>query len=38
GDSLAFIDQGVVADFGPPREVLANPSSQRLREFLGKVL
>ena len=38
GDTLAFIDQGVVADFGPPREVLANPSSQRLREFLGKVL
>ena len=38
GDTLAFIDAGVVADFGPPRELLANPSSQRLREFLGKVL
>ncbi len=38
GDSLAFIDQGVVADFGPPKELLANPSSQRFREFLGKVL
>lgn len=38
GDTLAFIDQGVVADSGPPRELLANPSSARLRDFLGKVL
>lgn len=38
GDVLAFIDQGVVADSGPPRELLANPTSPRLREFLGKVL
>lgn len=38
GDTLAFIADGVVADFGPPRELLANPNSQRLRDFLGKVL
>ncbi len=38
GDVLAFIDQGVVADSGPPRELLSNPSSPRLRDFLGKVL
>ena len=38
GDRLAFIDEGVVAESGPPRELLANPSSARLRDFLGKVL
>ena len=38
GDTLAFIDQGVVGEFGPPRELLANPSGTRLRDFLGKVL
>jgi len=38
GDVLAFIDQGIVADSGPPDELLSNPTSPRLREFLGKVL
>ncbi|TXH42140.1 MAG: amino acid ABC transporter ATP-binding protein [Actinobacteria bacterium] len=38
GDTLAFIDNGVVADFGPPKELLANPTSERFRAFLGKVL
>ena len=38
GDLLAFIDQGVVAEEGNPREILSNPQSARLRDFLGKVL
>jgi polar amino acid transport system ATP-binding protein len=38
GDTLAFIDAGIVAEAGPPREVLANPTNPRLRDFLGKVL
>jgi polar amino acid transport system ATP-binding protein len=38
GDLLAFIDKGVVAEQGEPREILANPRSDRFREFLGKVL
>lgn len=38
GDTLAFFDDGVVAEQGPPREVLANPSNPRLREFIAKVL
>ncbi len=38
GDLLAFIDQGVVAEEGNPREILSNPKSARLRDFLGKVL
>ena len=38
GDLLAFIDQGVVGEQGPPREILANPHSKRFQDFLGKVL
>lgn len=38
GDLLAFIDKGVVAEQGEPREILANPRSTRFRDFLGKVL
>ncbi len=38
GDTLAFFDQGVVAEAGPPREVIANPKNPRLRDFLAKVL
>jgi polar amino acid transport system ATP-binding protein len=38
GDLLAFIDQGVVAEQGVPREILANPRSKRFQDFLGKVL
>ncbi len=38
GDTLAFFDQGVVAESGPPREVIANPTNPRLRDFLAKVL
>lgn len=38
GDQLAFIDGGVVVENGPPREVLANPTHQRTKAFLSKVL
>jgi polar amino acid transport system ATP-binding protein len=38
GDSLMFMDDGVVVESGPPREVLANPSHERTRSFLSKVL
>ena len=38
GDTLAFIADGVVADIGKPRELLANPNSERLKAFLAKVL
>ena len=37
-DSLAFIDNGQILEFGSPREVLANPQHERTREFLSKVL
>jgi polar amino acid transport system ATP-binding protein len=38
GDSLVFMDDGVVVETGTPREVLANPQHPRTREFLAKVL
>jgi polar amino acid transport system ATP-binding protein len=38
GDSLVFIDDGVVVESGTPREVLARPRHERTREFLAKVL
>jgi polar amino acid transport system ATP-binding protein len=38
GDSLVFMDAGVVVESGAPREVLANPQHERTRAFLSKVL
>jgi polar amino acid transport system ATP-binding protein len=38
GDTLVFMDGGVVVEQGQPREVLANPRHERTRSFLEKVL
>jgi polar amino acid transport system ATP-binding protein len=38
GDSLVFMDDGVVVESGAPREVLANPQHKRTQAFLSKVL
>ncbi len=38
GDTVAFMDEGVVVEIGNPREVLANPSHARTQAFLSKVL
>ncbi|GGT90979.1 polar amino acid transport system ATP-binding protein [Actinomadura citrea] len=38
GDSLVFMDGGVVVEEGTPREVLANPKHPRTQDFLSKVL
>jgi glutamine transport system ATP-binding protein len=37
GSRLVFIDEGKVAHDGPPAELLSNPPSQRLRDFLQHV-
>jgi glutamine transport system ATP-binding protein len=37
GTRLLFIDQGKIAEDGPPDELLSNPPSQRLRNFLQHV-
>ncbi|GAA3858039.1 amino acid ABC transporter ATP-binding protein [Streptomyces lacrimifluminis] len=38
GDSLVFMDDGVVVEAGHPREVLTNPRHERTQAFLSKVL
>jgi polar amino acid transport system ATP-binding protein len=37
-DKLVFMDDGVIAESGDPRAVLANPREERTRSFLSKVL
>jgi polar amino acid transport system ATP-binding protein len=38
GDTVVFMDAGVVVESGNPREVLDNPQHERTRAFLSKVL
>ena len=38
GDTLIFMDDGVVVETGPPRQVLASPAHERTQAFLSKVL
>jgi polar amino acid transport system ATP-binding protein len=38
GDSLVFMDAGVIVEAGNPRDVLSNPRQERTRAFLSKVL
>jgi polar amino acid transport system ATP-binding protein len=38
GDTLVFMDGGVIVESGQPREVLANPREERTKSFLSKVL
>ena len=37
GDLLAFMDAGVVGEIGVPKEIPANPQTERFQNFLGKV-
>ena len=38
GDHLVFMDEGLIIEQGPPRDVLAAPRHDRTRAFLSKVL
>jgi polar amino acid transport system ATP-binding protein len=38
GDTVVFMDEGVVVETGEPREVFANPKHERTKAFLSKVL
>ena len=38
GDTLVFMDDGVVVEAGHPRTVLVEPEQERTRAFLSKVL
>jgi polar amino acid transport system ATP-binding protein len=35
---MVFVDGGVIAERGRPKEMFANPESDRLRQFFSKVL
>ncbi|MFI3142347.1 MAG: amino acid ABC transporter ATP-binding protein [Clostridia bacterium] len=36
-DKIVFMDQGVIAEQGDAHELITNPQSQRLKEFLNKI-
>jgi polar amino acid transport system ATP-binding protein len=38
GDTLVFMDEGIVVEAGNPRQVLTDPQHERTRAFLSKVL
>jgi polar amino acid transport system ATP-binding protein len=38
GDTLVFMDGGVIVEAGKPRDVLTNPQQERTQSFLSKVL
>jgi len=38
GDSLVFMDEGVIIESGPPRLVLSSPQQQRTQAFLSRIL
>ena len=38
GDSLVFMDEGLVVEAGPPKEVLASPRQERTQVFLSRIL
>jgi polar amino acid transport system ATP-binding protein len=38
GDTVVFMDEGVVVESGKPRDVLDNPQHERTKAFLWKVL
>ena len=38
GDSLVFMDGGVIVEKGKPRDVIADPQHERTKSFLAKVL
>ena len=37
-NQLVFMDEGVVVEIGPPRDVLGDPQHDRTKAFLSKVL
>ena len=37
-DKVIFMEEGVIVEQGTPEEVLVNPSEERTKNFLSKVL
>ena len=38
GDRVAFIDEGVIVEVGPPDQIFGRPQNERTRKFLGRIL
>jgi ABC-type histidine transport system ATPase subunit len=38
GTRMLFLDEGQIAEEGEPKEMFYHPQSERLRQFLAKVL
>jgi ABC-type polar amino acid transport system ATPase subunit len=38
GDRVVFMDDGVIVEEGPARQVIENPKEERTKRFLGLVL
>ena len=38
GNRVLFMDEGKIAEEGAPTDIFGNPQSDRLKEFLSKVL
>ena len=38
GDSLVFMDEGVIIESGAPKSVLSHPQHQRTQAFLSRIL
>ena len=38
GDQLVFMDQGLIVESGPPKQVLSSPTEERTRAFLSRIL
>jgi polar amino acid transport system ATP-binding protein len=38
GDTVAFMDGGVIVESGPPAEILSHPRHERTRAFLSRIL
>jgi ABC-type polar amino acid transport system ATPase subunit len=37
-DRVIFMDQGVIAEEGPPEDIFTNPTNERTRSFLKRIL
>ena len=35
-DNVIFIDEGVIVEYGPPEQVIGNPSEERTKQFLER--
>jgi polar amino acid transport system ATP-binding protein len=38
GHRVIFMDDGLIVEEGPPREIFSNPQRERTKSFLAKIL